>query len=135
MKNFYNFQTGDQLSRSKDWNTTHYGIYIGYINGVHVVAENNTPSGVRQISLSEFAQGRDIEVTPFTGNEYQRSLIVPYVQSLLGTSYSLLHYNCEHFVNHILKGKPFSRQVQNVAVVGILGFVLWSIFGSKEKKR
>ncbi len=126
MNNPYIPQIGDRLVRRKGI-LEHHGIYIGYYNGQHIVAENNPPHGVRYVTYEGFLDGNNlVRVNRFTGTELQRKQIIPFIESKIGTQYNLMNYNCEHFASEIQNGKPASEQVQQVALIGI-GIVVLAV--------
>ena len=130
-QNLHNLRVGDRLVRGKGVFSKHHGIYVGVHYGQHYVAENNTPHGVRYVTLVQFLNGYMLERTErFEGNEYQRGQIIPFINGKLGTNYDLLTYNCEHFANHVRTGEPKSYQVQNGVGLGLLAAAIW--FGSRN---
>jgi hypothetical protein len=45
--NYYSLQCGDRLIRGKGIFSKHHGIYVGYHNGIPMVAENQNGKGVQ----------------------------------------------------------------------------------------
>jgi len=41
-----------------------------------------------------------------------------------GARYALVGFNCEHFARHVVNGRRESRQVQGVAVLGLLAALI-----------
>lgn len=126
----YRLRLGDRLVRHKGVFSKHHGIYIGIHNGVALVAENQLGEGVQYISLSEFLLNEPsnlCRVERFKGTEYARQNIIPRINSLIGTQYDLINFNCEHFSELIQKGKAESKQVQNAFATGILGLFILAI--------
>lgn len=120
MNSIHNLKIGDRLVRSKGLFSTHHGIFVGFHNGNYMVAENNTPHGVRYVTYDQFLNGQQlIRVEPFNGSEYRRSQIIPFINSKVGTSYNLINYNCEHFASDVQTGKPVSYQVVTAGVLGL----------------
>src|SRR5688572_609041 len=100
--NLNTLRTGDLIVRQKGPFSTHFLVYIGIQNGVHVVAENQTGVGVRFTTLKEALAGNVIKrFEPFGGTETQRKLVVIKVNEILGKAYDLIVFNCEHFARWI----------------------------------
>jgi hypothetical protein len=129
----FNLKIGDKLSRRKDAFFKHYGIYVGFHNGQHLVAENNAPRGVRYVTYAQFLNGNVLEsIERFKGNKYQRNQVIPFINSKLGTNYDLLTYNCEHFANEVQTGKTQSQQVQTAVGIGIIATLIWAGSSSND---
>jgi hypothetical protein len=123
--NEYRLQSGDVLVRNKSafGFIDHYGLYIGNES----VIDNHPDRGVSLISLNSFLSGRKLErIARFQGNLYSRSLVVRKAQSMLGVSYHLTKFNCEHFVNIVWDA---GRKSQQVATASILFFFFAAIWG------
>lgn len=102
--------------REKGPLSSHYIVYIGWRNGAHVVAENQAGIGVRIVALEEALAGRRIiRFEKFGGTDSQRNLVLPRIQQMLGKSYDLVVFNCEHFARWIAAGRPSSNQVVTVS--------------------
>jgi hypothetical protein len=122
-----NLQIGDRLIRPKG-RIKHHGIYIGIIDGVHTVAENQRGHGVQLISYDQFMNeslGVIVRIQKFNGSETDRTNVIPRIYALLGMNYNLFFFNCEHFAELIQHGKAVSMQVGTVVigVIVLLGFV------------
>lgn len=110
--NINTLRTGDLIVRQKGIWSTHYIVYIGWQNGVHMVADNHITSGVRFTTLENALGGNPImRFEKFGGTEGQRHLVVPKIREMLGKSYDLVVFNCEHFARWIASGKLTSNQV------------------------
>lgn len=120
--NINTLNTGDLIVREKGPFSTHYIVWIGWNNGIRVVAENHSIHGVRYTSLDEALAGKPIKrFEKFGGTESQRYLVISEINKLIGRSYNLIVFNCEHFARWISTGRIESRQVQaasNLALVG-----------------
>jgi hypothetical protein len=120
--NLNTLRTGDLIVRQKGPFSTHYIVWIGWKNGVQVVAENHNGEGVRYTSLEEALAGKPIKrLENFGGTESQRSLVISEINKMLGRSYDLVVFNCEHFARWISTGRTESKQVEitsNIAVFG-----------------
>jgi len=123
-----NLQIGDRLICSKGLFTKHHGIYAGIHDGVAWVAECQVNVGVRYLPLCEYLKwdAANLQrIGRFTGDQ---SCIRSRINSVIGTPYHLLNFNCEHFAEYIQTGVVRSRQVDNAiltfgAAVLLLGAV------------
>lgn len=77
--------------------------------------------GPRIDSFEAFAQGRDVRLVRRTDPD-KHWQIMERIQSLLKRppAYRLFDNNCEHFVSEVLGEKRESRQVNDLAVVGLI---------------
>jgi hypothetical protein len=126
--NYYSLQCGDRLVRGKGIFSKHHGIYVGYLNGIPTVAENQNGKGVQYVSLAEFLGSTNIErIQRFAGTEEARRNIIPRINNLLGTEYDLINFNCEHFAEWVQTGKSKSKQMNVVWTVLIILFVITGI--------
>jgi hypothetical protein len=90
-----------------------------------LVAENQTSVGVRYIALKRFLrEGKLVRVERNNLSQRQQRILIARINQRLGRKYRLLFYNCEHFVNDVLHGKAFSKQIQK-GVLGVLAFGLF----------
>lgn len=125
-------RTGDLIVRQKGPWSTHYIVWIGWQNGVQVVAENQIGHGVRYISLNEALAGNPIKrFEKFGGTESQRQLVIHKINALLGKSYDLVVFNCEHFARWIATGKMSSSQVAIASNILIASGALMSASRNK----
>lgn len=116
----YNLKIGDLIVRQKGPFSTHFMVYVGIQNGIPMVAENQNDVGVRFNSLKNALAGNVIKrFEKFGGTEAQRSLVIPRIKNLLGKSYDLIIFNCEHFARYIASGNAESKQVDNIAKIAI----------------
>jgi hypothetical protein len=116
----YNLKIGDLIVRQKGPFSTHFMVYVGIQNGIPMVAENQNDVGVRFNSLKNALAGNDIKrFEKFGGTEAQRSLVIPRIKNLIGKSYDLIIFNCEHFARYIASGNAESKQVDNIAKIAI----------------
>jgi hypothetical protein len=110
--NLNTLRTGDLIVRQKGPFSTHYNVWIGWRNGVQLVAENDNGNGVRYTSLQEALNGKPImRFEKFGGTEDQRRLVMPAIDKMLGKAYDLIVFNCEHFARWISNGRIESKQV------------------------
>ncbi len=118
--NLNTLKTGDLIVRKKGLFSTHYIVWIGWHKGILMVAENQEGHGVRYISLHEALAGNEIlRFEPFGGTEAQRGLVVSKVNKLLGKTYDLIVFNCEHFARWIATGKIESKQIKTASTLAI----------------
>ena len=111
--NLNTLRIGDLIVREKGPFSTHYIVWIGWRNGVRVVAENHSTQGVRYTSLEVALGGQPIKrFEKFGGNEFQRRLVISRINRMLGRSYDLVVFNCEHFARWISTGRLVSNQVR-----------------------
>jgi hypothetical protein len=113
---------GTILSTSRGF-YRHFGIATdNYVNGQPMVISNSGAHGrVVEESLEQFQGQGDIKNEGYWGKlPYQE--VLARARKKLGSSYSLLDWNCEHFVRLAHGLKPESPQVAFVAVlcVGVL---------------
>lgn len=112
---------GDLIVRTKGPFSAHYLVYVGIINGVKMVAENQFGKGVQYTTLKNALAGNPIKrIEPFEGSETERSKVIPKINRLIGKTYDLIAFNCEHFARGISKGKIESKQVRIVGTISIL---------------
>lgn len=95
----------------------HYIIYLG--NNEFI---GNLEKGVKFLSVSELQtllmDYEPVKIRKFNGNSSEVFYARQRALSKLGSIYSLLGFNCEHFANWVQYGKETSKQVQNVAFIG-----------------
>jgi hypothetical protein len=105
---------GDKLVRTKGGIfTKHHALYAGFWNNEHIVAENQTEVGVQYITLNQFINEGKLDRIEYNNyDENSQTVIIDKINNKIGTSYSLLKYNCEHFVNEILTGISKSKQIK-----------------------
>uniref|UniRef100_A0A3Q2ZYZ7 Lecithin retinol acyltransferase b, tandem duplicate 2 n=1 Tax=Kryptolebias marmoratus TaxID=37003 RepID=A0A3Q2ZYZ7_KRYMA len=125
---FHGFKRGDLLEVPRTL-FTHFGIYLGDGRVAHLIPDilpmvtNNRlllgvitkVASVRVDSVADFAYGSDILINhmdkvcrqpPLDGDEVARR-----AEKLLGSvTYSLLWYNCEHYVMYCRYGMAISYQ-------------------------
>ena len=101
--------------------TKHHAIFLGTDrHGQEWIAENHYTEGVRIISASTFFKTNKIDrVERFKGNLYERRIALEKARRLVGKSYNLLSYNCEHYANEVLNGKVESQQIATFFAIAI----------------
>lgn len=119
--NINTLKTGDLIVREKGPFSTHYIVWIGWRNGVELVAENHNCDGVRYTSLENALAGKPINrFEKFGGTEAQRLQVISEINKLLGRSYDLIVFNCEHFARWISSGKFESNQVRVASSLAVI---------------
>lgn len=124
----YNLEPGDHIIEPifDTGHSKHHAIFLGRdINGVEWIAENHKFNNVQVIPAAEhFATAKCIhQIVKFKGSNIERKNIVMKALSLAGKPYNLISYNCEHFVNEVLTGKPKSTQVKNAMILFLAIFL------------
>lgn len=112
------------IIRVKLGSVYHYGIFVSddevIAFGLPPTAENlrrQDEIKVLSTDIETFSCGKLIETAKLSFTEKRRSnppdKIVELSRARLGEGgYSLIHNNCEHFVNEVVFGQSFSRQEQ-----------------------
>jgi Lecithin retinol acyltransferase len=96
----------------------HHAIYVGVVNGLQQVVENQINHGVRLVTLEQFRREHpDFTVTANNVSSDERQRIVNEALNKLGKPYTLLGYNCETFANDVQYGTPVSHQVKKWGMV------------------
>jgi len=133
---YQKLKIGDRLIRTKGGILTkHHALYAGFWSNQHLIAENQTGFGVRYHLLDEFIRDGKIDRIEYNNyDEGSQAAIIDRINKKIGTSYSLLKYNCEHFANEILTGVAKSKQVKIGLAVGIGVTLCLLAFGGKSKK-
>lgn len=135
--NYQRLSIGDRLIRTKGFIfTKHHALYAGYDyeNDQHIVAENQRYVGVRIIPLDQFLnEGKLAKVVYNDFSESQQEQVADKIANRLGTAYDVVEYNCEHFVNDVLKDKAFSRQVTIATGVAASAFAVF-VLAKKAKE-
>lgn len=100
------------------WPIRHYGVLLTHGNGAAVVYANSPGHGVARQSLPEFSAGREIRFEPApvaaTPTPWE---VIARAEGMVGRSYDLFRFNCDHFVAAAFGSKPESRQLQAAAIV------------------
>jgi hypothetical protein len=109
----------------------HHGVYVGAGRVVHYagMAHGLFRGPVEDVSLAQFARGRDVWVRWRGAPAFDRVEIVGRARSRVGENrYQILHNNCEHFCEWCIHGEPRSYQVERLrasrrALAIILGLI------------
>jgi hypothetical protein len=100
------------------WGYTHHGIYVGKSR---VVQYGGLSLGLRrgpveEVSLLQFAQGREIRVRLDESRHFDCAEVVCRARLRLGENrYHPLTNNCEHFCEWCVRGEPRSYQVEELS--------------------
>ena len=115
---------------------THHGLGICDNKVIHYsgLANDLKTSGViEELTLEEFAQGKEIHIKPHPDREYQADEAVIRAYLRLGEEqYHILHNNCEHFVEWCISGKHQSRQSQRGKLSYSAGIGARALIGAKN---
>jgi hypothetical protein len=113
-------QRGDAIERQGPAGTMHRGIFAGMDSfGRPWVIHNAKNECVKWDLLEIFADGLPVSfLKRVARNGQEQNLIVARAESLLGRSFDLWKFNCDHLVTYALAGVAESPQ---------LGFVLGGI--------
>lgn len=126
---------GDRLVRTKGGILSkHHVLYAGYWNNQHIIAENQMGFGVQYITLNQFLNEGGFDRAEYNNyNDESQTEIIRRINQKIGAKYSLIEYNCEHFVNDILTGIAESKQIKTGIAVGIGVALCLLAFGNKTK--
>lgn len=99
------------------WGYTHHGIYIGEGRVVQYggLSRSLRRGPVEEVSLSQFAQRREIRVRLEEPCHFDRKEVICRARLRLGENrYHVLKNNCEHFCEWCVRGEPRSYQVDEL---------------------
>ena len=104
----------------------HYGICVAKDAAGRRRFIHNTPgNGVEEVTEQVFAQGKPIRVEqrPAPGDQAR---VIARARALVGRTYDLVSFNCEHAANLAASGEASSVQVQRamLGLVGVVGLLL-----------
>ncbi|WP_075185339.1 lecithin retinol acyltransferase family protein [Teredinibacter haidensis] len=90
-----------------------------FYNGKPMLISNSMRTGtVREEPWDEVVKGRKYQMFLVKAKSHKHSIFVRARQAIGKVRYSLLSYNCEHFIKHLITGKPTSHQVK-VTMTGL----------------
>jgi hypothetical protein len=127
-------RTGDRLIVEKGPLVYHHAIVILRAGLTPMVAENQPGFGVQYTTLEHFlvrAGMAKIRIQAFTGTEDARENVIPRIDSLIGRTYNLVTFNCEHFANFIQNGVAVSTQVGVVILSAVILGIGWLAFSGE----
>jgi hypothetical protein len=127
--NLYNLKPGDRIvcQHSSIPFVKHHLIYLGPdYYGNELIIENHKGTNVQLIYAKAFFDGRPsiLEITPFSGSNFERILAVKKALYLIGKPYDVINYNCESFANDIQHNHTQSDQVKKVLAWGAVAVVV-----------
>lgn len=97
---------------------THHGIYVGERRVVQYggLSQGLRRGPVEEVSLSQFAQRREIRVRLYESSHFDREEVICRARLRLGENrYHVLKNNCEHFCEWCVRGEPRSYQVEELS--------------------
>lgn len=111
--------TGDLLYRQKGI-FGHAGVYLGDM----MVFHHSPESGAEVVSLSDYADGKDVHIVK--SGSHNRQDLVAALEAILTTDsrYNPFTNNCEHLANTLLFGRHFSGQIQVGLISAAIGGLL-----------
>ncbi len=110
---------GTVLRVGSQWGFHHYGITDRPSWGTETVIHATKGRGVESTSLAEFAAGHPVEVARSPQSSSEQNTILQRAYSQIGKPYALFDANCEHFVNWVLSGVAYSKQL-SIGIAAIL---------------
>lgn len=96
---------------------THHGIYVGEGRVIQYAGLSHGVSRgpVEDVSLAQFARGRDIWVRSERSSSFDREEVIRRARMRLGENrYHPLKNNCEHFCEWCMHGEPRSYQIDEL---------------------
>lgn len=129
MNNSSGVQVGDVLRRQVSWGVGyHYGVVIA-VGGKKTRVAELRMFGPREASLGEFSEGKPVSLVSAITYAFSRGEVAWRASYLSkqAIEYSIVDYNCEHFVTHIVEGAPRSLQ----SAIGQLA-ILATDFGAQS---
>lgn len=124
------FKIGDHLVTNIDIAglTEHHGLYVGDDKVIHL-SKNKI---VESVTLQAFSDGHKIRVKKRATFPKHA---VEFARSKIGSKpYSLITYNCEHFINDCLEEQKTSNQVSNISHVSLQGAARAGLLGTHAAK-
>jgi hypothetical protein len=97
---------------------THHGIYVGEGRVIQYAGLSHGVSRgpVEEVSLAQFARGRDIWVRSEGSSSFDREEVIRRARVRLGENrYHPLKNNCEHFCEWCVHGEPRSYQIDELS--------------------
>jgi hypothetical protein len=117
-----NIHVGDKLRIPGFPGTLHYGIFVGSTRGFfRGVVHNAKGLGVVLSEFDEFATGHPVVIeTRVTGGWWAQRQVAHRALSLIGRSYDLVNFNCEHAATWAQSGEAKSPQVGGYLLAALL---------------
>lgn len=112
----------------------HMGIVTGnYLQGQQTVISNTPKYGkVVEHTLEDFCDGKGLSLVSTPTNFVVGYKAVQKAYGLLGRSYNLFSYNCEHLISEAFSLKPQSPQLAGWSTVFLLGTGVFLTLTSKK---
>lgn len=105
----------------------HYGVYLGWHNGVELVFDNMKDIGERVVPLDVFLMGRSIHRIESTPTQNRNSTFQNIANKMKNPSkYNPLFKNCEQSAREVTAGKAYSKQVVGFASLAVVFIVAFS---------
>lgn len=115
---------------------THHGLGVGGDRVIHYSGLSNdlsTEGVIEEISLEEFAQGKEITVKPYLDRHHSCQASIIRAGLRLGEAkYHILHNNCEHFVEWCISGMHQSNQSTRGKIIYSAGMGARALWGAKN---
>lgn len=113
----------------------HYGIFIGWRDGVRMVVHNAKSGGVELVTFDVFSAGQPVYIEQRAQAGFEEA-VVERALSYLGTPYDLFTFNCEHFATEAQGEARTSKQLVKGAIgVGVAAVVLPAIWAALTDDR
>ena len=133
----FNVRPGDVIvgPKSELKIVEHYVVYLGQNEwGNDLFAENKAGIGVRIIYYQQFAKENPTfsRIRRFNGNEFERALAIQRAKSLIGRSYDVVNFNCEHYANYVQYFIEKSKQVNTGLALAGLGLLILGLAATSK---
>lgn len=92
-------------------------------DGAPMVIANAPSQGVREVPLTDFADGQEVRVEGYPG-PLPPGAVLARARALIETPYQTLSWNCEHFVAHVHGLPPNSPQAAAAVTLLLVGGVM-----------
>jgi hypothetical protein len=131
---YYDFKPADRILTPKSLFglIQHHAVYLGpNYQGQDLIAENAFGKYVRMMTAEEFFREYPTvtRIDRSQGSEYEMTEAIERALRLLNEPYSLIDFNCEHYVNLVQFNKRESKQIGGAFLL-ILLFV--AVFVARE---
>ena len=114
-------QTGDELisAKSNDAAIKHHAVAIRYPNNpVVFVMDNDVDSGVKLQKITQYLKENSlIRINRLFATRLQKMEILKRVKQVIGASYDVFKFNCEHLANYLRFGTPESKQLKKYVFI------------------
>lgn len=118
------YSTGDIISVPKFPAITHYGVVVGWSEGLLYVVHGDPAAGKAVlVTIDRFAAGRIIRLERRFGDDAVD--VANRALDQLGTPYDLFSSNCEHLATYAATGRARSDQVAAGIGLAFIGGLLY----------